>query len=197
MAIGREILLIIILLVVLAVLVKVIEFASAMNVVVPDASKASNFVNEDLRTKYPTADIAIMSVTPKYNDQGVKYFEVKARVTQNPDGPCPERSHIFYNYPQQNFVPQPKETITANCAVCAEGICSIAFAEEAIIASHSLSGTGAIQAYLRANQNAVPAVTEKGDTWLVSWDSATATTSYRVEIHRNGSVLNVTQFVKG
>ncbi|MDD5340147.1 MAG: hypothetical protein PHV13_02770 [Candidatus ainarchaeum sp.] len=194
MAIRREILLIVVLLVIIALLVKLAEFVGTINVEGADASK---FVLEDLRTKYPTADIAIMSMTPKYNDQGGKYFEVKARVTRNADTPCPERSHIFYNYPQQNFVPQQPEVITTNCAVCAEGICTIAFAEEAIIASHSLPGTSAIQAYLRVNQNAVPAVTEKPDAWLVKWDSATAAMSYSVEIHRNGSVMNVTESSKG
>jgi hypothetical protein len=193
MAIRREILLIVILLVIIAVLVKLAEFVVKLNVEETDASK---FVLEDLRTKYPAADIAVMSMTSKYNDLGGKYFEVKARVTQNADGPCPDRSHIFYNYPVQNFVPQPKEVITANCAVCTEGICNIAFAEEAVIASHTLGGTDAVRYYLVANQNAVPAVTEKSDTWLVKWDSATSAASYLAEIHRNGTVVSVREIAK-
>ena len=102
MAIKRELLLIVALLLVIAVLVKLVEFFQ-VNVVEGDASK---FVLEDLRNKYPTADIAIMTITSKTNDNNQRYFEVKARVTQDPDTPCPERSHIFYNYPAQNFVPQ-------------------------------------------------------------------------------------------
>ncbi len=189
MAIRREILLIVVLLVIIVVLVKLAEFVSTMNVEETDASK---FVLEDLRIKYPTADLAIMSMTPGYNERGGKYLEVKARVTQNADSPCPERSHMFYNYPVQNFVPKPPEIITANCVVCTEGICTIAFPEEAIIASHTFPGTGAVRAYLVENQNAVPTVTEKAESWVVRWDSATAGSSYVVEIHRNGTVASIT-----
>ncbi len=197
MAIRREILLIIALLVLIGILVKVVEFANTMTAGEPNASKASSFVTEDLRTKYPTADIGIMAVTLKHNDQGKQYYEVEARVTQDPASPCPQRSHIFYNYPEQNFVAQPTEVVTANCAVCTEGICNIAFAEEAVIASHTFSGTEAVQSYLRMNKDAVPAVTQKGDDWLVQWNSANASASYVVDIHRNGSVLNVTRLSTG
>ncbi|NYZ73640.1 hypothetical protein H0O00_00700, partial [Candidatus Micrarchaeota archaeon] len=137
MAVTREILLIVLLLIVIAVLVKLIEFFQ-INVIESDAS---NFVREDLHAKYPMADISVMTIVPKYNENGGKYFEVKARVTEDAETPCPERMHIFYNYPEQNFVPQTPEVITHNCAVCMEGICTIAFPEEAIIASHTLQGT--------------------------------------------------------
>lgn len=193
MAIRREILLIVLLLLVIVVLVKAIEFFE-INIVEADASK---FVLEDLHSKYSTADIAIMTITPKYNEMGSQYFEVKARVTEGADTQCPERSHIFYNYPVQNFVPQPPEVITSNCVVCTEGICTVAFQEEAIIASHTLAGTDAIKSYLRANPNAVPTVTEKSDSWLVTWDSATANSYYIVDLHRNGSMLSVTALSKG
>ena len=196
MAIRREILLIVALLVIIAVLVKVFEIAQTMTQGVPDATKASNFVSEDLSTKYPAADISIMSVTQKSNDQGKAYYEVEARVTQDPNSPCPQRSHIFYNYPEQNFVPQPTEVITSNCSVCTEGMCNIAFSEEAIIASHTLPGTDAVQLYLQSSQGAFATVTEKTDGWLVKWDSATSSVSYVVEMHRNGSILNVTRLVK-
>ena len=194
MAVKRELLLIIGLLLIIVVLVKAIEFFQ-LNVVEADASK---FVVEDLRNKYPTADIAVMSIVDKYNERGGKYFEVKAKVTQNADGPCPKRSHIYYNYPVQNFVPQPPEVITNNCVVCTEGICTVAFSEEAIIASHTFSGTEDIQSYLSANPNAVPTVTEKleTDSWLVKWDSTTAAYYYLVEIHRDGRVLSVKKLEK-
>jgi hypothetical protein len=197
MAIRREILLIVALLILIGVLVKVVEFANTMTAGVPNASKASSFVTEDLRSKYPTASIGIMAVTPKYNDQGKQYYEVEARVTQDPASPCPQRSHIFYNYPEQNFVAQPTEVVTANCAVCTEGICNLAFPEEAIIASHTFSGTEIIQSYLRANKDAAPAVTQRGDDWLVQWNAANASASYVVEIHSNGSVLNITRLSTG
>jgi hypothetical protein len=188
MAIRREILLIVILLVVIAVLVKLAEFVTGMNVEEADASK---FVLEDLRTKYPTADISIVSMAPKQDDRGGRYLEVKAKVTKNPASACPERSHIFYNYPVQNFVPKPPEVITANCAVCTYGICTIAFPEEAIIASHTLRGTEAVHAYIMQNQNAVPSISEKSDSWVVRWSSASSNTSYVVEIHRNGTIVEL------
>ncbi len=187
MAIKRELLLIVALLLVIAVLVKLVEFFQ-VNVVEGDASK---FVLEDLRNKYPTADIAIMTITPKTNDNGQRYFEVKARVTEDPDSPCPERSHIFYNYPAQNFVPQQPEIITHNCAVCTEGICTIAFPEEAIIASHTFPGTADVQDYLRKNANAVPSVAEKSDSWEVTWSSQTANQSFVVDVRRDGTISSV------
>lgn len=188
MAIRREIVLIVLLLAVIALLVKLAEFVSGMNVEEADASK---FVMEDLRTKYPTAEIAIMAMVPKQDDRGGRYLEVQAKVTKNPESSCPERSHIFYNYPVQNFVPKPPEVITANCAVCTYGICTIAFSEEAVIASHTLRGTEAVHAYIMQNRDAVPSVTEKSDSWVVRWDSASSATHYVVEIHRNGTVLDL------
>ncbi|MFH1520532.1 MAG: hypothetical protein ABID61_02725 [Candidatus Micrarchaeota archaeon] len=187
MEIRREVLLIILLLLVIVVLVKLIEFFQ-ISVVEADAS---NVVQEDLISKYPTADIGIMSIVPKEGPSG-KYFEVKAKVTSNAESPCPERTHIFYNYPAQNFVPQTPEVITSNCVVCTVGICTIAFPEEAIIASHTLYGTGQISTYLLNNPNAIPTVKEKSDSWEVIWISQTADNYYVLDIHRNGSVLDIT-----
>lgn len=191
MEIRREVLLIILLLVVIAVLVKVVEFFQ-VGVVEADASK---FVLDDLHNKYPSADITLMTITPKQGDSG-SYFEIKAKVTQNPESPCPERRHIFYNYPVQNFVPQPPEVITSNCAVCTVGLCTIAFPEEAIIASHTFQGTGQISAYLLANPNAVPSVKEKSDSWEVTWDSQTSAYYFVADIHRNGTILDVAMLGK-
>ncbi|VVC04798.1 Uncharacterised protein [Candidatus Bilamarchaeum dharawalense] len=189
MEIRREVLLIIFLLLIIAVLVKLVEFFQ-VGVFESDASK---FVREDLRSKYPTADIDIMTMTPM---ESGKYLEVKAKVTLGADTPCPERTHIFYNYPAQNFVPQTPEVITSNCVVCVVGLCTIAFPEEAIIASHTLPGTGDISNYILSNTNAMPTVKEKSDSWEVSWDSQTATYSYVVDIHRNGTILDVTPISK-
>ncbi len=192
MAVRRELLLIIGLILVIAVLIKLVEFFQ-VNVVESDASK---FVLEDLRSKYPAADIEVMTITPLSNANGAKYFEVKARVTEGASTPCPERSHIFYNYPEQNFVPQLPEIITSDCAVCTEAICTIAFPEEAIIASHTLAGTDKARSYLRIYQDALPTVTEKTDSWLVKWDSAAATNYLTVSIHRNGTILGVNEIQK-
>lgn len=194
MAIRREILLIVLLLVVIALLVKLIEFFQTQVV----EADASNFVLEDLRNKYPTANITTITITPKYNERGGRYFEVKAKVTEDAETPCPRRSHLFYNYPVQNFVPQPPEVITSNCVVCTEGICTIAFPEEAIIASHTFTGTEAVHSYVTTNQNAIPTVKENpdSDSWMVTWNSATAGSSYVVMIHRNGMILKVTELRK-
>ncbi len=187
MAVKRELLLIVVLLIVIALLVKLVEFFQ-VNVVEGDASK---FVLEDLNSKYPGADISIINITPMTNDNGQQYFQVKAKVTQDPDTPCPERSHIYYNYPAQNFVPLPPDVITHNCVVCAQGICNIAYPEEAIIASHTFQGTSGVQSYLTQYQNAVPAVVEKSDSWEVTWNSQSATQSYVVDIRRDGTVSSV------
>jgi hypothetical protein len=184
---NREAVLILLMLLVIAVLVKVIEFFQ-VNVVEADAS---NFVKDDLRSKYAGADIEIMTITTKYNEQGGKYLELKARVTEDPYSPCPERSHIFYNYPTQNFVPQPAEVITDNCKVCTEGICNLAFPEEAIIASHTFKGTEDVATYLRLHPDATPTVMEKTDSWEVVWDSPSAESTYTATLKKDGTVVKV------
>lgn len=192
MTIRREIILIVILLAVITLLVRAIEFFQ-INIVEADASK---FVLEDLYIKYPNADIGIMSISPRSNQNNAKYFEVKARVTQNPGGQCPERSHIFYNYPTQNFIPQPPEIITKGCNVCTEVICTIAFPEEAVIASHTSRGTEEVRAYLVLNPNAASSVSEQKDSWIIRWDYSAAASYYLVTISRNGSVIGIKRMAK-
>lgn len=187
MAIRREILLIAALLILIAILINLVGFFS-VNVEEVDASK---FVLEDLQSRYPSADISIMTITTMYNAQGGKYFEVKAKVTQDAQTPCPKRSHIFYNYPDQNFVPQTPEIITSNCQVCASGPCTIAFEEEAIIASHTMSGTSAVHAYVTTNKDAVPDVKKSGNIWKVTWDSNGSASYYIVDLYRNGTIKDV------
>lgn len=194
MAIKRELLLILGLILIIAALIKIIEFFQ-VNVVEADASK---FVMEDLRNKYPGSDISIMTISQKTNPNGANYFEVKAKVTENPSSPCPERSHIFYNYPAQNFIPQPAEVITSGCSVCTEGICTIAFSEEAVIASHTFPGTSAVKSYINSNDGVGLAVAEKVSTesWLVKWDAGGALSYFLVDVHRNGTVLSVKEVQK-
>jgi hypothetical protein len=187
MDIRREIVSIVVLLILIALLVKAIEFFK-MDVVEADARE---FVLEELHTKYPTADVEIMAVTAQYNDEGERYFEVKTRVTEDPFGPCPQRSHIFYNYPVQNFVPQLPEVITSGCAVCTDGICTIAFSEEAVIASHTFDGTEAVHSFIESYPDATPLVSENPESWLVTWGSSNADYQYEVEVHRDGSILEV------
>lgn len=193
MAIRREILYILVLLLVIVLLVKVMDLFSVEEVVEADAS---NFVLEELHTNYPTADVQIMGITSRNNKQGGHYFEVKAKVTEDPQSPCPKRSHLFYNYPAQNFVPQPPEIITRNCVVCTEGLCTIAFPEEATIASHTFFGTEKVNVYILSEQDAVPLVEENPDSWTVVWNSETALSFYVVKIHRDGTIMNVSRLGK-
>ncbi len=155
------------------------------------AQDATNFVLDDLTAKYPNSEIEIMNIANKTNSAGSSYFEVKARVTSMQNTPCPERVHIFYNYPIQNFVPQTPEVITKDCRVCTDGLCNIAFKEEAIIASHTLNGTTEVQNYLMQNTNSRSIVRESNESWAVDWLSNQSDYGYEVVIHRAGTILNV------
>ncbi len=191
MATRKEIVVLIILILAIVSLVKIIEFFK-VNVQEADASK---FVLEDLYSKYPGADIEIMVIKELYNDQDEKYYEIKAKVTENHLTACPERMHIYYSYPVQNFITQPNEYITSGCKVCTEGICTIAFPEEAIIASHTFHGTEAVHEYV-TTQNAVPSVTEDNNDWVVTWDSAMSTEYYIVTIGKNGNIESAEEIAK-
>ncbi len=192
MHISREVLLIIALLVIIGILAMLVQFFKSD----VDESSASSFVMEDLRERYPEADIEILSIKPKVNDEGNDYYELKARVTRNHDTPCPERIHIYYNYPSQNFVSQPNEYITRNCRVCTEGICTLAFPEEAIIASHTFNGTGEVDRYLSKHPSASSVYAENPDSWMVSWNSPLSDVSYEVILTKEGKVLSVSSIEK-
>lgn len=193
MATRKEITVLIALIVLIVILVKVVEF---FRVDVEEAD-ASKFVVEDLHSKYPSADIQIMVIKEKENDEGEKYFEIKARVTEGALTACPERKHIYYNYPVQNFVPQPTEIITANCMVCTEGTCTIAFREEAIIASHTFEGTESVHEFITGDESAYPAVVEEDDDWVVTWDSPVSTEYYVVRVSKGGDSVSVEEVAKG
>jgi hypothetical protein len=188
MAIGRELLLIVVLLIAIALLAQAVGFFKP-NV---QSADASAFVLEDLKVKYPNADIGILDTKEMLNNNNEKYYEVKARVTTGLYSPCPVRVHIYYNYPVQNFVPQPADVITQNCAVCTEGTCALNFPEEAIIASHTFKGTEAVASFV-SSQSAVPTVQDLGDSWLVKWDSVSSPYYYSVVLDKGGIVMNVTK----
>lgn len=188
MAVRREIVVILGLVIFVLIMIPLIDFIKK-NV---DQADVNKLVLEDIKTKYPGADVAIISTTEKSNEEGGKYYEIKARVTNDPAGSCPERTHIYYNYPEQNFVLQPTEYITKkNCKVCEVGTCVLAFPEEAIIASHTFPGTEVVNNYLSQNTYATPAVSEQFDGWLVSWNSPLSSYTYDVKLTRNGSVVSV------
>ena len=164
--IRREWILLIVLVLAIFALVKVIEFFK-VNVVEADATK---FVLEDLHSKYPGADIEIITIKEAVNDVDETYFEIKAKATKNPDTPCPERMHIFYNYPVQNFDTRPPEVITLECGVCEEPECILVFPEEAVIASHTFSGTEDVHQFITDYPDATYEVTETADGWRVTWN---------------------------
>ncbi len=167
---------------------------------------ARKFVLEDLWSKYPNADnVSIISADEVVvNQSAAKYFTIKARVTQGLYSPCPDRRHLYYNYPEQGFVKQPDEFITKGCVVCAnQQGCMLVFEEEAVIASHTMPGTSEVQAYLQAYSDAKPSFSlvpeYKGnkEVWLVAWDSKSAPDSYTVALLKsNASVIEVSKALK-
>jgi len=187
----RELLLIFVLLITIAVLARAVDFFS----VSVEQADAAAFVLEDLSVKYPGASIAILETRELINPDGNKYYEVKAKATEGLDTPCPRRIHIYYNYPVQNFVPQPAEVITQNCRVCTEGTCILTFPEEAIIASHTFQGTKDVSLFL-VQAGATPSAEDKGNLWQVDWDSEKSTFYYQVDISKNGTILNISKVEK-
>lgn len=194
MALNREVSLIIVLLFVAIVLVKLSEFLTSP----PLEADASKFVTEDLKTKYPNSQIDIIAITAQNNSKGDKYFEVKAKVVTNAASACPERLHIYYNYPVQNFAQQPKEVITSNCQICTNQgqLCRILFPEEAIIGSHTLTGTEEVNNFLSAYPQSVPTVDYMNDLWQVKWSSNQSSFNYLVVLETNGSVDKVQKITK-
>jgi hypothetical protein len=188
MKVKREVLFIIGLLLLIAGLVAAMNYLS----IHVESADAGKFVLEDLKAKYPTAGIELLKVKDMYNPNGEKYFEVKAKVTESYESACPERSHIYYNYPVQNFVPAPLERVTTeSCVVCTTGTCVINYPEEAIIASHTFKGTAELNSFLQSHLSAVPAATESGSDWLVVWKADNLSYSYEVKMDKNGNILSV------
>lgn len=154
---------------------------------------AEAYVLEDLRAKNPNADsVGIIAWESRVNVDGTSYFEIKASASEGLSTPCPKRTHYQYFYPEQNFVPNPPERVVSGCTVC-EGVgCVIAFPEEAIIASHTNSGTSAVQGYIQRYADATPSVAAvEGDGWTVAWTSPSAVYGYNVEMESNGDVSSI------
>lgn len=189
----KELFAILVLILAVLFLMSVIEFYKA-NIEQSDARK---FVMEELKNKYPEGDISIISVQ-EMNTNGSKYFKINAKVTLNSAGPCPERMHIFFNYPEQNFVSQPPEHITKDCKICVSNEnCPVLFPEEAIIASHTFSGTEDVQKYVNEEKGIFSLASERDKSWIVTWDSPFSMYYYEVEISKNASVLGVKKLLKG
>ena len=158
-----------------------------------DDKSAKAFVLEDLKHKYPNASVSILSSVPKKNERGETYYEIKAKVVLGEDTPCPKRMHIYYNYPEQNFVPQPPDIITDKCKVCENEICTIVYPEEATIASHTFPGTEEVENFIRSHKNVshhVEKFTEGNRTfWKVSWTDGNETIN--VTMYANGTAKEI------
>ncbi|MFA5382017.1 MAG: hypothetical protein WC356_02545 [Candidatus Micrarchaeia archaeon] len=164
---------------------------------------ARTSVLEDLKSHYgETAEFEILSINENIQNEGEKgkYFTIKARVTINPETACPERIHLYYNYPEQGFVTQPPDYITKNCEIClGQPICQLIFNEEAVIASHTIEGTEKIKQYITQYPNAKPKVnppTNGQENWIVLWSSENADFYYIVEISRNAELINISTSFK-
>ncbi len=153
---------------------------------------ARTYVLEDLRANNPDADVVeIFSWESSTNEEGEQYYLIRARATEGLYTPCPKRTHYIYYYPEQNFVTQPPERITVGCRVCEGNGCVIAFPEEAIIASHTNSGSTSMQSYLDRYTDAVPSVSESETEWAVSWRSESAPYGYDVQIAKDGEIIRI------
>ncbi|MEM4348777.1 MAG: hypothetical protein QXN37_04390 [Candidatus Anstonellaceae archaeon] len=149
-------------------------------------SDAKKFFLEDLKEKYPDADVReIIEILSLTSPDGTPYYQLKARVTKGLYTPCPERLHVYYDYPPKNFVAQPPEYITKGCSICLnEPNCIIAFPEEAIIASHKYPQAQQVADFVKQNADARPeevislqTYKDYLDVWLVKWVSASANKS--------------------
>ncbi len=186
MSVRKELILIAILLAIVIVLLSISPFFKAD----VEEADAKRFVEEDLNQKYPQDDTEILTVLEKKDETGQKYFEVKARVTKNRDGICPERRHTYYYYPKQNFVTPPDEVVTTECTICTgTSACILVFEEEAVVGSHTLPGTEEVARFI-ANGDVKHRVSETPQSWIVEWANED-NEGYRVEIARSGTVRSV------
>ncbi|MCK4319202.1 hypothetical protein KAW38_01370 [Candidatus Micrarchaeota archaeon] len=151
---------------------------------------AKKYVMEDARIKYPAADIIeIINMEKSFNEEEAEYYKITIRISENLESPCPTRIHLYYNYPEQNFVIDPPEKITKGCITCEGEGCVIAFEEEAIIASHTNKGSELVAEFLKEEPTAMPLVVKTGDGWMVSWIGEER--EYDVYINIGGEISKV------
>lgn len=181
-----------------ALLLFVILLASAVKVfeVRGEQGDARTHVLSDLRSKYPGADSDVINMEERQNANGQKYFYIKARVTIGSASACPERMHVYYNYPEQNFETEPLEHVTSSCQVCLQRPCVLAFPEEATIASHTLEGGEPVARFLDLYPSAYPVVEETAIGWRVTWDAPLSTYVYKVDVNREGRLVDVKKVEK-
>jgi hypothetical protein len=187
----RKLAIYIVLLIVAAVIIAVSMKFYETKVLSDDAE---GYVLEDLRAKNPNADsVQIISWESRVNVDGSSYYEIKASASEGLSTPCPKRTHYEYFYPGQNFVPNPPERVVSGCTVCEGAGCVIAFPEEAIIASHTNSGTAAVQGYIQRYADARPSVKQVDGGWEVTWRGASAPYGYVVAMEGNGDISSISR----
>ena len=154
---------------------------------------AKKFFLEDLQGRYPSADVReVTEIIPLTSTDGSPYFQLQARVTNGMSTPCPERIHVYYDYPPKNFEAQPPAYITKGCKVCLNvDVCVLAYPEEAIIASHTYPGAELVGDFVRQNAEAEasPQYFENFENqtgvWQVNWSTPSAGTAYEVLLSKN------------
>ena len=188
----KEITITLILLLCVVLLAFGLRLASVKNI---DEGDAKKFVTEDLQTRFPDADkVEIINQEARWNPRGEPYFAMKASVSSGLATPCPIRTYYYYNYPEQNFALTPPEAVVKNCRVCESGNCILAFEEEAIIASHTLSGTKAVDNAIKADSGWAPKTEIIQGGWIVTWTSPGAPGGYAVTVGRDGLIVGVEKF---
>jgi len=161
---------------------------------------AVEFVMDDLQFKYPNAEYEVLdvqNVTSGNND----YYSIKVSVTEEATSECPLRIHLYYDYPDQNFVTDPPDYITRDCKTCAgKPGCVLLFKEEAIIASHMVLGTEDVNQYINLNYNVtheteyVTNYNDLFDVWQVTWKSDSASDYYTVVLKSDGTLHSIERF---
>ncbi len=136
-----------------------------------EEDNVKNYVLEDLRSKFPTADEINIIWVKKANSQNSTYYYIKASVSQNLHTLCPNLTIFYYVYPKQQFEPKPPEVIVKNCEFCQSPPCIIMFKEQAIIASYKGGGKAKfVRDFIKQN-NAIPTdvVELNRSYWEVVW----------------------------
>lgn len=163
-------------------------------------SDAKNWVLEDMRTKYPQASsLEIISVDQNSTTSaGAKSYSIKGAAVLDSNSLCPERYHLYYDYPKSNFVTWT-ETIVKNCAVCTgQAQCIIAFPEQAVIASHTFNGTARVSQFITTYPAAMPNATfyesfnGVQNVWLVKYTAPESSYSLLVLVSKvDGKIISV------
>ena len=160
-----------------------------------------------MNSKYANADVKeiLEVITSPTNDS----WQIKARVTFNYSFPCPVRMNVYYDYPRKGFIETPPEYITKDCTVC-KGVetCVLGTPEEAVIASHTLSGSDSVTNFINSHSNPQAAAKfysdyidpvehkEYSNVWVVKWTSDTTNYGLIVLVSNNASILGIIQATK-